>query len=90
MTRSEPEASGALSLLELLRQSYKTDELEAFSPQEEAAGTKLPDGYVRRSPVQPYADPPGGVRRPLKALILCAAVLALALLGLILWRVFFR
>ena len=85
MTRSEQTES----LLELLRRNYKTDGLEDLPlwDDEPPSGETLPDGYIRRSPVQTYRDgPAAGSRRPPVVLILLALILALILLGIILWR----
>lgn len=89
MTGPERGGPAAASLLELLRQNYKTNETEDLSLWDEDAssGEKLPDGYVRLSPIQPYQDAPGAAnRRPPTALILCALILGVAVLGFILWR----
>lgn len=89
MTGPEREETAGLTLLEILRQNYKTDGLEDLSlwEEKEPAGEKLPDGYVRRSPVQPYRDAPGAAkRRPPTVLILCALILGVIAVGFILWR----
>lgn len=88
---SNREASSALSLLELIRESYKTDEAEEPSPAEEThARVKLSDGYVRQSPVQPYLEGPGyRERRQLTEAILCALMLVLAVAGFFIWKYLF-
>ena len=86
MTR--PEQEETRSLLELLRQSYKTDEAGDWSLGEEASGdVKLPDGYVRLSPVQPYLEGPGWRRKRILTIVLiCAAAAALVAVGILIWR----
>ncbi len=52
MTATEREEG--VSLLELLQNRYKTDDSVTFLREEDPVpGVKLPDGYVRLSPVQP-------------------------------------
>ena len=77
MTR--PEREDSRSLLELLRLSYKTDEAGAcFQTEQTAPGVKLPDGYVRLSPEQPYREGPGWRRkRILRIVLLCAVAAAI-------------
>lgn len=91
MTKSEREEG--LTLLELLRQRYKPDETVTLFQGEEESHPKetLSDGYVRRSPAQPYREDPNGKRkRPPTALILCAVVLAVVLAAILLWRFVLR
>ena len=86
MTR--PERQDSRTLLEQLRQSYKTDEPEElFSGQETAPGVKLPDGYVRLSPVQPYLEGPGWRRKRILTIVLiCAVAAALVAVGILIWK----
>ncbi len=88
MNRSEHTGIGSAGLLEMIRQSYKTDEAEGVPRQEEApAGQTLPDGYVRRSPVQPYRGRSGSVRSLAKVSgLLCALILVLILIIILVWR----
>ena len=59
--------------------------------EEPAPEETLPDGYVRRSPVQPYGPDPKGKRKVLTAvLILCLLAVLLAAAGLLYLRYFRR
>ena len=86
MTR--PEQEETRSLMEQLRQSYKTDETGDWSLREEASGdVKLPDGYVRLSPVQPYREGPGWRRKRILTIVLiCAVAAALVAVGILIWK----
>lgn len=77
-----------MSLLELLRQSYKTDEAaDLFSEQKTVPGVKLPDGYIRKSPVQPYRVGPGWRRKRILTIVLvCAVAAALVAVGILIWK----
>lgn len=80
MTATEREEG--VSLLELLRNSYKTDDSVTFLREEDPLpGVKLPDGYVRLSPVQPYQEGPNYRRKRIRTaviLVLIAAALVVA------------
>ena len=86
MTR--PEQEETRSLMEQLRQSYKTDETGPFSSgEEESRVVKLPDGYVRLSPVQPYREGPGWRRKRILTIVLiCAVAAALVAVGILIWK----
>ncbi len=88
MTMTATEREEGVSLLEQLRNSYKTDDAETFFREEESApGVKLSDGYVRLSPVQPYLEGPGyRKRRILTAVILVLIAVALIAAAVILCR----
>ena len=88
MTRSERSEGPVLSLMDQLRESYKSDETESFSPVEEtSSGVRLYDGYIRRSPVQPYLEGPDYRRnRRLTILILLAVMIALAGAWFLVWK----
>ena len=93
MKRPERADAASVSLLEQLRQSYGMDGAENRSMQAEdlPSGEVLPDGYVRRSPVQPYSRRPGEIEKQLPAVpILCGLAAVLILLGIILWRFILR
>ena len=86
MTRTEQRDSP--TLIEQLRQRYRTDETEVlFSGQEAGSVVKLPDGYVRLTPVQPYREGPGWRRKRILTIVLiCAVAAALAAVGILIWR----
>ena len=86
MTRTEKRDSP--TLIEQLRQRYRTDENEVlFSGQEAGSVVKLPDGYVRLTPVQPYQEGPGWRRkRILTVVLICAVAAALVAVGILIWR----
>ena len=90
MTKSERE--GPASLLEQLRQSYKTDRTETFSAGEDTPpGMKLPDGYVRRSPVQTYREGPDYHKKQLiRTAILCVVAAAVIVIVIILCNKIFH
>ena len=85
---TKPEREDGLNLLEMLRQSYKTDEAEGFFPGENGSpGVKLPDGYVRLSPVQPYQEGPGWRRKRILTIVLvCAVAAALVAVVILIWK----
>ncbi len=91
MTRTEQTDGPPLSLFEQLRKSYKSDETEAFSPGEGTnPGVKLYDGYVRRSPVQPYMEGPDYRKKLFLAkLILFAVIIVLASAWILVWKYLF-
>ncbi len=86
MTRPEWEA--APTLLEQLRQSYKTDESGLFSSgEEETRVVRLPDGYVRLSPVQPYREGPGWRRKRILTIVaVCAVAAAIVAAVILIWK----
>ncbi len=92
MKRPEQGDTGEVSLLDLLRSNYAKEGAEEFFLQEEPApGETLPDGYVRRFPVQPYRERPGGSGTRLRVIpVLCVLAMLLILLGVILWRSLLR
>ena len=93
MKRTEREDAAAVSLLEQIRFNYGTEGAEEFSlrTEEPAPEEALPDGYVRRSPVQPYGPDPKGKRKVLTAvLILCLLAVLLAAAGFLYLRYFRR
>ena len=87
MTR--PDRQDPQTLLEQLRQSYKTDEAWSAFPEEKAAPReKLPDGYVRLSPVQPYLEGPGWRRKQILTIVLVCVIVAALVAAVILIRKF--
>ena len=52
-----------------------------------AVYVKLPDGYVRLSPVQPYREGPGWRRKRILTIVLiCAVAAALVAVGILIWK----
>lgn len=87
MARTERE--DAPSLLEQLRQSYKTDETGGLhSGEDKGSGVKLTDGYVRLSPVQPYTEGPGWRRKRILTIVLVCVIAAALVAAVILIRKF--
>ena len=74
--------------MEQLRQSYKTDEAaEVPLGNETLPRIKLPDGYERRSPVQPYVEGPGYRKKRIRRIIIiCVVAAVLVAAVIILWK----
>ena len=92
MTGPERRDEKTLSLMEQLRQSYKTDGTATIPLENEAPPAfTLPDGYVRRTPVQPYVEEPGYRRkRILRIIYICAVAALLLAAGIVLWKYVFH
>jgi hypothetical protein len=78
------ETSGRSSLMQQIRELVGQTGAPVPTEAEDAIRTEertcCPDGYVRRSPVQPYVTPPDYRRRMIRKCILFAVLAAFAVL----------
>ena len=93
MTQTKRRNGAEPSLMEQLRINYGTDVTldPLLEEEDEPIPEPLPDGYIRHSPVQPYADPPDTGRNWLLILLIAGGIaLILLMTGIMVWRFYFR